>query len=60
MNYEDMTTSQIKKKLIEIMSERESEAYVFGWLRSAYIHQYDEDIERSVAIKQLKQYEAVK
>ena len=57
MGVQNMTTSQIKKRLIDEMLKQESEAYVFGWLKSSYIHQYDEDTERHVAIKQLAKYE---
>jgi len=57
MNYESMTTSELKKLVIQKMSERESIHYVFGWLKQSYILAMDEDIERAVAIKQLKEYE---
>ena len=53
---EDMTTSDIKRKLIEVMSERESIHYVKGWLQESYYFTYSEEIERAVAIKQLNQY----
>jgi hypothetical protein len=56
MNYTEMTTSDIKRKLIEVMSERESIHYVKGWLQQCYVCTCDEEIERAVAIKQLEQY----
>ncbi len=54
---EEVTTTEIKKKLIEVMKERESIHYMLGWLQSAYVNCYDEEIERAVAIKELKRYE---
>ena len=53
---EDMTTSDIKRKLIEVMSERESIHYVKGWLQESYLYPCSEEVERAVAIKQLNQY----
>lgn len=57
---DEMTTKEIKEVLMLIMIERESVNFILGWLKQAYINPSDEDIERAVAIKQLKEYEAVK
>lgn len=56
MDYENMSDAAIKVLLLEIMEQRESAAYVMGWLRQSYLFPSDAEIERSVAIKQLKQY----
>lgn len=56
MNYEKMTTPELKKKLVEVLQERESIHYTLGWLQSSYFDPKDEEIERAVAIKQLKAY----
>jgi hypothetical protein len=56
MNYDDMTDAAIKNLLIDTMKEHESLHFVIGWLRSSYCNPNLPDIERSVAIKQLKQY----
>lgn len=58
MNYETMTTPELKKKLVEVLQERESIHYMLGWLQAAYVTYWDEEIERAVAIKQLAQYGA--
>jgi len=56
MNYDDMATKEVKKLLIDKMVELRGVNYAFGWLRSAYVYAMDEDSERSVAIKQLQEY----
>lgn len=56
MNYDDMATKEVKKLLIDKMVELKGVNYAFGWLRSAYVYAMDEDSERSVAIKQLQEY----
>lgn len=56
MNYDDMTTKEVKKLLIDKMVELKGVNYAFGWLKSSYVYAMDEDSERSVAIKQLKAY----
>ena len=56
MNYDDMTTKEVKKLLIDKMVELKGVNYALGWLRSAYFYAMDEDSERSVAIKQLQEY----
>lgn len=57
MDYDSMSTAAIKSLLIDVMKERETLHYVIGWLRSSYCSPTHEDIERAVAIKQLKAYE---
>jgi hypothetical protein len=59
MNYDDMTTSEIKKMLIDKMLEQESVHYVLGWLKLSYFNPGDDALERAVAIKQLKEYGVV-
>lgn len=59
MNYEDMTTQELKKTLLKVMQERQTHHYMLGWLSMAYVGYSDEDTERAVAIMQLKKYEAV-
>ena len=56
MNYDDMSTKEVKKLLIDKMVELKGVNYALGWLRSAYVYAMDEDSERSVAIKQLQEY----
>lgn len=56
MDYNDMATREVKKLLIDKMVEIRGVNYAFGWLRSAYVYAMDEDSERSVAIKQLQEY----
>lgn len=56
MNYDDMATKEIKKLLINKMVELKGINYALGWLKSAYVYATDEDSERSVAIKQLQEY----
>ena len=56
MNYNDMATKEVKKLLIDKMVELKGVNYAFGWLKSAYVYAMDEDSERSVAIKQLQEY----
>lgn len=56
MDYNDMATKEVKKLLIDKMVELKGVNYAFGWLRSAYVYAMDEDSERSVAIKQLQEY----
>lgn len=56
MNYDDMATKEVKKLLIDKMVELKGVNYALGWLRSAYVYAMDEDSERSVAIKQLQEY----
>jgi hypothetical protein len=56
MDYNDMTTKEVKKLLIDKMVELKGVNYALGWLRSAYVYAMDEDSERSVAIKQLQEY----
>ena len=56
MNFDDMATKEVKKLLIDKMVELKGVNYTFGWLRSAYVYAMDEDSERSVAIKQLQEY----
>lgn len=51
-----MSDAAIKVLLLEIMEQRESAAYVMGWLRQSYCYPSGAEIERSVAIKQLKAY----
>ena len=58
MNYDDMTTSEIKKLLVEKMIELKGVNYALGWLKTSYIFPMGEEIERSVAIKQLKEFES--
>lgn len=57
---ETMTTAELKKKLIEVIRERESIHYLLGWLEQSYIMPVSEDIDRAVAINELKRYEATK
>jgi len=59
MKYEDMTSAEIKKMLIEKMLEQESIHYVLGWLKLAYFNPGDDELERDIAIKQLEQYGAI-
>ena len=56
MDYANMTDAAIKSLLIDVMKERESLHYVIGWLRSTYCNPGLPEIERAVAIKQLKAY----
>lgn len=56
MNYEDMTSAEIKALLVKEMSNRETVQYMLGWLKQSYIHPADDDTERFVAINQLKAY----
>ena len=56
MDYNDMATKEVKKLLLDKMVELKGVNYAFGWLRSAYVYAMDEDSERSVAIKQLQEY----
>jgi hypothetical protein len=56
MNYDNMTDAAIKSLLIDTMKEHESLHYVIGWLRSGYCNPGPAEIERAVAIKQLKKY----
>ncbi len=56
MDYDNMSDTAIKVLLLEIMEQRESAAYVMGWLRQSYCYPTTPDIERTVAIKQLKKY----
>ena len=56
MNYNDMATKEVKKLLIDKMVELKGVNYAVGWLKSAYVYAMDEDSERSVAIKQLQEY----
>jgi hypothetical protein len=58
MNYDDMTTSEIKKLLVAKMLELKGVHYAFGWLKTSYIFTMGEDTERAVAIKQLKEYDS--
>lgn len=55
---EEMTTTEIKKKLIEVMEERLGIHFAFGWLLQAYLQPCGEEIDRIVAIKQLERYGA--
>jgi hypothetical protein len=57
MNYENMTTQELKKTLLKVMQQRETPHYMLGWLSMAYVGYGDEDTERTVAIMQLKKYE---
>lgn len=56
MDYQNMSTKEIKTLLVKEMRERESVHYVIGWLMQSYISPSDEDTERDVAIKQLREY----
>ena len=56
MDYDNMSTAAIKSLLIDVMKEREGLHYTIGWLRSTYCNPGLPDIERAVAIKQLKSY----
>jgi hypothetical protein len=58
MNYDDMTTSEIKKLLVNKMIELKGVNYALGWLKTSYIFPMGEEIERSVAIKQLKEFDS--
>jgi hypothetical protein len=58
MNYEEMTTKSIKQALIDLMKEKHGLHYTLGWLQSSYFNPADEEIERAVAIKELKRYGA--
>jgi hypothetical protein len=58
MNYDDMTTSEIKKLLVAKMIELKGVNYAVGWLKTSYIFPMGEEIERSVAIKQLKEFDS--
>ena len=58
MNYEDMTTTEIKKLLVNKMLELKGVNYAFGWLKISYIFPMGEDTERAVAIKQLKEFDS--
>ena len=58
MNYDDMTTSEIKKLLVAKMIELKGVNYALGWLKTSYIFTMGEEIERSVAIKQLKEFDS--
>jgi hypothetical protein len=58
MNYDDMTTSEIKKLLVNKMFELKGINYALGWLKASYIFPMGEEIERSVAIKQLKEFDS--
>jgi hypothetical protein len=53
---EEMTTKRLKQLLIDLMKEKDGLHYTRGWLQSSYFDPKDEEIERGVAIKQLKQY----
>ena len=56
MDYNDMATKEVKKLLIDKMVELKGVNYALGWLKSAYVYAMDEESERSVAIKQLQEY----
>jgi hypothetical protein len=53
-----MTTSEIKKLLVAKMIELKGVNYAVGWLKTSYIFPMGEEIERSVAIKQLKEFDS--
>lgn len=56
MEYENMSDAAIKVLLLEIMEQREGAAYVMGWLRQSYCYPSSAEVERDVAVKQLKAY----
>ena len=56
MDYDNMSDYELKKMLIKTMKERESIHYVLGWLEMSYCSPTLPEIERDVAIKQLKAY----
>ena len=58
MNYDDMPTREIKKLLVDKMIELKDVNYTLGWLKTSYIFPMGEEIERSVAIKQLKELDS--
>ena len=60
MDYDSMTDVELKKLLIKTMRERESIHYVLGWLEMSYVLAAYLDVERAVAIKQLRVYEETK
>jgi hypothetical protein len=53
-----MTTSEIKKLLVAKMIELKGVNYAVGWLKTSYIFPMGEEIERAVAIKQLKEFDS--
>ena len=57
MDYNDMTTEELKKMLITEMKKRYSSDYMLGWLEMSYLQGVDDSIERAVAIKQLKGFQ---
>lgn len=57
MNYDSMTTADIKTRLIHMMKEKKGFHYTLGWLQSSYFHPQDEETERAVAIMTLKDME---
>lgn len=57
MDYENMKDAAIKNLLIDVMKEREGLHYTLGWLRHGYCHPSTPEIDRAVAIKQLKGFQ---
>ena len=53
-----MPTREIKKLLVDKMIELKDVNYTLGWLKTSYIFPMGEEIERSVAIKQLKELDS--
>ena len=45
MTYEDMTTVDLKKKVVEVLKEKESVHYTVGWLEFSWLYPQSEEAE---------------
>lgn len=51
-----MTARQAKELLIKEMGKKHNIHYVVGWLQYSYFNNCGEEIENTVAVKELKEY----
>lgn len=57
MDYENISDAELKIRLLYLMEKASGINYVLGWLKQSYIYPTLPEIERAVAIKEIKRYE---
>ena len=53
-----MSDVELKIRMLDLMEKSNSLHYMLGWLKNSYIYPTLPEIERAVAIKEIKRYES--
>lgn len=53
MNYDHMTTKEVKQTLVNMLTKVRGKEFAFGWVMQSYLQNCDDATERRIAISTL-------